>query len=273
MDTQTLPLISVLCINLNHAAWLLETLTSIERQTYPNIEVLVADGGSSDNSEQIVSKFGFAKFLPGPDNGRDDGISRALKAARGEYIMFTTSTDGYISNRWFEVASRELLVDRNISLVWGSSIDMDENSVLGVKMWPPSLRHSESQLDALQRWLATENIMVSYYPELNYCVRKNVFDLCVQRNTFSIPELQDFNNIIPLFHFNFMAKGYLAKYLPVLANYGRVHAGQGHTQDYAREDQERYDLILRSFKRIILREREFIFISPDGGQIQKVNFE
>ena len=51
---QNFPLVSVICLSYNHKAYVVEALNSVINQTYPNIELLIADDCSSDNSIGVI---------------------------------------------------------------------------------------------------------------------------------------------------------------------------------------------------------------------------
>jgi glycosyltransferase involved in cell wall biosynthesis len=51
---QNFPLVSVICLSYNHEAYVVEALNSVINQTYPNIELLIADDYSTDNSVGII---------------------------------------------------------------------------------------------------------------------------------------------------------------------------------------------------------------------------
>ena len=72
----------------NEQDHLQRTLRSIEAQTYGNIiEVLVADGRSSDGTRRIASEFAFVRIVDNPDRIQAAGMNRALDAAQGEIIV------------------------------------------------------------------------------------------------------------------------------------------------------------------------------------------
>lgn len=91
------PLISIIVAVLDRADVLERCLESIARQTYPALEVLVADGGSTDGSLAIIERRARAGAIAWHDSGKDSGIyaawNRALGHARGEWICFLGADD------------------------------------------------------------------------------------------------------------------------------------------------------------------------------------
>lgn len=93
-----LPKVSVIMPSYNSEAYIGSTLNSILSQNYPNIEVLIADGGSTDGTRNIVDDY-ISKGLDinysviTPDQGPSHGRLTAIKLARGKYIAFLDSDD------------------------------------------------------------------------------------------------------------------------------------------------------------------------------------
>ena len=111
--------LSIVCLNKDHADYLEDNLLSVAAQKFGDFEYLVADGGSTDGSLDILSKHAFVTVLPGSDSSRDEGVLRAISAASADYVMFTTSTDGYLTRNWFAKVVETLDGDGEVSLVWG----------------------------------------------------------------------------------------------------------------------------------------------------------
>lgn len=90
-----MPLISIITINLNNASGLQQTIDSVCEQTFHDWEILVIDGGSTDNSLDIIqkykSKIGYS--LSEKDKGCYDAMNKGILEARGEYLMFLNSGD------------------------------------------------------------------------------------------------------------------------------------------------------------------------------------
>ena len=99
---QECPLVSVPVVTYNSAKTILETLESIKAQTYPNIELVISDDCSKDNTVEICrewlkkngSRFARTEFLTVPQNtGVSANINRAEKACRGEWIKGIAGDD------------------------------------------------------------------------------------------------------------------------------------------------------------------------------------
>ena len=111
--------ISVVTANKNGALYLKETIESISRQTYQDVEHIIVDGQSSDASLSIISEYPHIRLLSEPDGGPNDAFAKGFLMAKGEYIMVMCVSDIYLCNTWFERCVDLLEKDSSISLVWG----------------------------------------------------------------------------------------------------------------------------------------------------------
>lgn len=102
MDTQTLPLVTVIIASYNHQQYIEQTIKSVLNQTYPNIELLVIDDGSSDQSVELLQKLQqHYKFdLKIQNNqGLSKTLNEAIARAKGTFIVPFGSDDIMLPER------------------------------------------------------------------------------------------------------------------------------------------------------------------------------
>ncbi len=90
-----LPRITVVTPSFNQAEFLEETIRSVLLQNYPNLQYIVADGGSTDGSSEILDRYRDAVdvIIQEPDRGQSDAISKALRLADGKFFNWINSDD------------------------------------------------------------------------------------------------------------------------------------------------------------------------------------
>lgn len=90
------PLVSIVTPTFNSARFVTETLCSVEAQTYPHVEHLVIDGGSTDGTLELVAAHPRARLVADRDNGMYEAYNKGLKLAEGEIIGCLNSDDLYL---------------------------------------------------------------------------------------------------------------------------------------------------------------------------------
>lgn len=106
------PLISLITVCYNAAPLMRDTLQSAISQTYKNIELVIVDGGSKDNTVAIAQQFSnyTGTLISEPDKGIYDAMNKGIKAAKGEWIYFLNAGDSFYDNGVLETvfANRDL---------------------------------------------------------------------------------------------------------------------------------------------------------------------
>jgi glycosyltransferase involved in cell wall biosynthesis len=121
------PLVSVIIPTYNRAKYIAETIESVLAQTYPNIEVIVIDDGSTDNTREVIVKYAPAVQYMWQENA-ERGASRnqGLRLATGEFIAFLDSDDLWLSGK-LERDVEFLLANPDVGLVYTDIIQIDAN--------------------------------------------------------------------------------------------------------------------------------------------------
>jgi glycosyltransferase involved in cell wall biosynthesis len=90
-----LPVISIITVCYNSAKTIEDTIKSIANQSYPNIEYIIIDGGSTDGTIDVIRSYEkhIAKWVSEPDDGIYDAMNKGIKIATGELIGIVNSDD------------------------------------------------------------------------------------------------------------------------------------------------------------------------------------
>jgi glycosyltransferase involved in cell wall biosynthesis len=97
---EDMPLITVITVVRNGEKTLEETILSVINQTYKNIEYIIVDGASTDNTLDIIRKYEdrVDYWISEPDEGVFDAMNKSISFSRGNYIGFLNSGDYYEVN-------------------------------------------------------------------------------------------------------------------------------------------------------------------------------
>lgn len=100
------PKISIITPSYNQGDFLEDGILSVISQQYPNLEYILIDGGSTDNSLEIIRKYAeyFNYWICEPDKGQSDAINKGLAKATGEIINWLNADDCYEPQALFKIA-------------------------------------------------------------------------------------------------------------------------------------------------------------------------
>lgn len=105
-DKEKLPLVSVIINNYNYAHFLGEAIDSVLNQTYPYIEIVVVDDGSTDNSREIISSYQEKIISVLKENGgQASAFNAGFAASRGDIIFMLDSDDIFVPEKVVEVVN------------------------------------------------------------------------------------------------------------------------------------------------------------------------
>lgn len=113
-NKQSLPKLTIITVCYNVENDIEQTLVSVLEQTYVNLEYIVIDGASKDNTVQIVKEV-FKKYenadatlLSEPDDGIYSAMNKGIHLAKGEWVNFMNAGDVFYSNRTLENVATQL---------------------------------------------------------------------------------------------------------------------------------------------------------------------
>ena len=121
------PKISIVTPSFNQGQFLEETILSVLNQDYPNLEYIIIDGGSTDNSVEIIKKYAdrLAYWVSEPDKGQSDAINKGFRKSSGEILAWINSDDVYYSGVLAKMA--QYFVDHpEVDFIFGYHDDIDE---------------------------------------------------------------------------------------------------------------------------------------------------
>lgn len=128
------PKVSVVVSCRNEGAYLKECLVSVQKQTYHNLECIIVNDGSTDDTEEIAREWSWRdprfRHLKKEMSGFGAALNAGIRVADGSYILPLDATD-YISKDYLEKAIRRIKDHDNVKLVYGRAKYLGESEGWG----------------------------------------------------------------------------------------------------------------------------------------------
>ncbi len=163
------PLVSIIINNYNYDRFLSEAIDSALNQTYSSVEVIVVDDGSTDNSREIIARYG-DKIIPllQENGGQASAYNAGFAVTSGEIICFLDSDDFFLPEK-VTLVVREFQADSEISWCFHTVklIDDKTNQEIGL-----TRQHGVGKCDF--RDLAQQGTPLYIPPSSGLCFRRNL---------------------------------------------------------------------------------------------------
>jgi len=120
------PLVSIVTPSYNKGKFIEETISSVLGQTYRNIEYIIIDACSTDQTPDIIKKYETKlQWTSEPDCGQSDAINKGWRRSHGDIIAFINADDTYFPDA-VEAAVSRFAEDPDVAMVYGIGVLVDE---------------------------------------------------------------------------------------------------------------------------------------------------
>ena len=141
------PKISIITVSFNSAKTIKETIESILIQDYNNIEYIIIDGGSSDETIDIVKSYSekISYFISEKDNGIYDAMNKGIKAATGDIVGILNSDDFYPNSFVLSNVAKSFK-KYNCDAVYGDLVYVKEKDTTQIKRYWQAGNYNTSKI-------------------------------------------------------------------------------------------------------------------------------
>lgn len=200
--------LSLITPTYNSSKTIARTLDSVVAQNYPDLEYIIIDGVSQDDTLKIIAGYQSKiniKLISEPDNGIYDAMNKGIKLASGEIIGILNSDDFFFDSNVLNLVSESFL-DNKVDIVYGDIKYFSDNTYKTNRYWKTG-KYSERKLN---------NGWIIPHPAL--FVKKTVYDRAgLYRDDFKIAADYEFIlRILKKYQFNL-------KYIPQI--FVKMYAG------------------------------------------------
>lgn len=159
-------LISVITINRNNSAGLLQTIESVAMQTSNDFEYIIVDGASTDGSVDTIRQHASMenlKWISEPDTGIYNAMNKGIRMATGDYVLMLNSGDRFINPEVVTNLAAGLTNKAYPDILYGNTINT----------WPDGKQQKVSNPNAVYTMMS---FYLSTLDHVGTCIKRQLFD-------------------------------------------------------------------------------------------------
>ena len=178
---------SIITVTYNAGKVLEDTIQSVISQTYRNVEYIIVDGASKDNTQEIIGKYSkhISKMVSEPDKGLYDAMNKGIGMATGDYLCFLNAGDKFYEKETLQKIA-ETLKDKELpDVIYGETaiVDEDGNFLHMRRLSTPERLNwrsfKQGMLVCHQAFLAKRELALKHPYDMQYRFSAD-FDWCIR---------------------------------------------------------------------------------------------
>lgn len=120
---------SIVTVSFNQGQFIRDCIESVLNQGYSNFEHIIVDGGSKDNTVQILKEYPHLNWVSEPDRGQSDGLNKGFRKATGDVIAWINSDD-MLAPGALQTVNDFFVKNPDKSVVTGNQVFIDKDGAL-----------------------------------------------------------------------------------------------------------------------------------------------